>query len=212
MDSEKIRSTSCSYTSNDGLFVPNRHESALVAGIIAVISLSFLTGYFLGKKQAIEPFTHKIEQDSFADQIFSSLCAISDQDYRADESDDTQLSEDTSAAVENEAPVAVSQETAAAPDSNNVVAEQARAAASERYYAQLVGFGTNKAAQKCAQKLQKKGVSVTVKTRHSTTAKGRKIAWYQVVTQPYNDRGKLENLVDRIAKEERLKGVRIVTV
>ena len=204
---EKIRSTSCSCTSSDGLFIPNRHASALVAGIIALISLSFLTGYFLGKKQAIEPFTDKLEQDSFADQIFSSLCALSDQDYQADESNDADDPESTSVSDNfQETPF---QETQSIPTiASN---EPAPLNLQEECYAQLIGFGTNKAAQNFAQKLQKKGISVTVKTRYSTTAKGRKIAWYQVVTQVYNDRGKLENLVDRIAKEETLKGVRIVT-
>ena len=81
----------------------------------------------------------------------------------------------------------------------------------KQYYAQLIGFGTEKAAQSFVEKLALKGIETKVQKRTSKTAQGRISYWYQVVTVPYKDRNELSLLVDTIAKEENIKGAFIKT-
>jgi len=76
----------------------------------------------------------------------------------------------------------------------------------QRYYAQLIGFGTEKAAQLFVKKLLAKGIETEVKKRVSKTVKGHTSYWYQVVTAAYSNKNDLSAVVDRLAKEENIKG------
>ncbi|MEX0672168.1 MAG: SPOR domain-containing protein [Candidatus Babeliales bacterium] len=82
--------------------------------------------------------------------------------------------------------------------------------AQDNYTAQLVGYGTQKKALAFIERLKKSGIETILKTRVSTTAKGKKITWYQVTTQPYTDRHKLQSLIDRIVKLEHIRNYCIV--
>ena len=73
-----IESVECVCNRSDGLFIPNRQVSMLIAALMMVLFITFLGGYFFGKKYMVEQFVAKVEQDSFADQIYSSLCALSE--------------------------------------------------------------------------------------------------------------------------------------
>ena len=44
----------------------------------------------------------------------------------------------------------------------------------------------------------------------SKTARGKVVPWYQVITEDFNDKEKLEITVARLKKEEKLHDVRIV--
>ncbi len=90
------------------------------------------------------------------------------------------------------------------------IKEQAPIQDSTQYYAQLIGFGTKKAADLFAHRLREKMVKVNVQERRSFSPKGKKITWYQVITETFKDKDLLVNLVERLKKEERIKGVRIV--
>jgi hypothetical protein len=81
----------------------------------------------------------------------------------------------------------------------------------KQYYAQLIGFGTSQAADSFARRLTKQGFSVKVEQCKSRTAKGKAVTWYQVVTNPYSDAQKLQEVVDMLAHTEKLKGVRVKT-
>lgn len=79
------------------------------------------------------------------------------------------------------------------------------------YKAQLIGFGTLRAAQQFVDRLQQKNMPVRVQERHSKTAQGKEVIWYQVTTELFSDKHELTAFVERIKKEERLKDIRIVT-
>ena len=79
------------------------------------------------------------------------------------------------------------------------------------YKAQLIGFGTMRAAHQFADRLQQKNLPVRVQERHSKTAQGKEVIWYQVTTELFNDKQELMAFVERIQKEERLKDIRIVS-
>ena len=78
------------------------------------------------------------------------------------------------------------------------------------YKAQLIGFGTSRAANQFVERLQQKNLPVRVQERHSKTAQGKEVIWYQVTTELFNDKHELMVFVDKIKKEERLKDIRIV--
>lgn len=205
----------CVCNRSDGLFIPSRQVSMLFTAFLTVLFITFLSGYFFGKKYMVEQFVAKVEQDSFADQIYSSLCALSN--YEPDELRSLAVEEPlvTAAGDHDESEVkqdALEQTVEAmiepALESTAVSAVQST---DKQYYAQLIGYGTELAAKKFAYRLSQKAIPAVVKKRISTTPKGKKRTWFQVVTNAHSDRDMLEKLVDRIAKEERLKGIRIVT-
>ncbi len=80
----------------------------------------------------------------------------------------------------------------------------------KKYYAQLIGFGTQQAAQRFVKKLAKKQIPVEIVKHCSRTAQGKTINWYQVVTMPYEDKQQLLNLVDSVQKTEKIQDARIV--
>ena len=63
----------CPCTRSDGVVISNRHVSGIIAGGIACMPVAFSAGYFLGKHYLVEQFVAKAEQDSFADQVYTSL-------------------------------------------------------------------------------------------------------------------------------------------
>ena len=184
----------CHCSDSQGLFVPNRQLSVAVAAFLFLAFSIFMAGYFLGKKKAVEQFTERMQQDAFADQIYTTVLSTT-QDLQpatnsllvASFNDDvvpSQLVSHDEIVLDN------------AVLENNA----------QHYYAQLIGFGTEKAAQLFVKKLSVKGIETEVKKRISKTVKGHSSYWYQVVTTAYTNKSDLSELVDRIAKEENIKG------
>jgi len=209
---------------NQGVFVNHRQTSWVLAGTLLLCFFVFIAGYFLGQKKVIERFTNKAEQDSLADKITSSIYSMYDTKAEVESLDSVEGNE----SPESEEPLTVADggtqealETHAQPDVKKIEPSQSTSKAAlneiqnsapqKQYYAELVGFGSLRAAQEFAERLQAKGISVIVKKRESRTAKGKKIAWYQAITHQFKERSELMALVDRLKQEERLKGVHIVT-
>lgn len=195
---------------SNGLFIPNRQLSFVVSGFLSLGAAIFIGGYFFGKQHVVEPFVAKAENDSFADQVYVSLCALYDADVAelAGQIGDQELLDGFELAREEAQDDDVVQESeiksiAQLPEQLPNQEEE------KRWYAQLIGYGQEKSAQEFAQKLQKNGIPVSVATRVSTTSKGRKRTWYQVVTDSYSDRHALQLAVDKIVQDEKLKGVQI---
>ena len=80
----------------------------------------------------------------------------------------------------------------------------------KKYYAELIGFGTLRCANKFAAKLKNRGFSVVVKKRRSKTSRGKTIVWYQVISEKFENKNDLIAFVDIIKEKERLKGIRII--
>jgi hypothetical protein len=194
----------CRCQSTAGFFMTHRQASFATASVLFLFFCGFISGYFTGKRHTVEEFSAQFHQESFADQVYSSLCTL----YEPEKEVTTQL--------ENQPTPAVSIPQPTCAEKNAGATESATIALPintplREYYAELIGFGTQKAAEKFAQSLQKKAINTNVKKRLSKTAKGRKVYWYQVVTDRFVSRETLERLVDRIAREEKLKDTRIVT-
>lgn len=191
----------CHCSDDQGLFVPNRQLSVVIALLLLLGFSVFMAGYFLGKKKAVEEFTAKVREEAFADQIYTTVLATPQEDQQ---------------------PVAVNtllvtniDENISSPSINQDIVATLRPAQGDRvedkksedkgYYAQLIGFGTEKAAQHFVKKLAIRGIETEVKKRISKTVKGHTSYWYQVITAVYSNKNDLLALVDRLAKEENIK-------
>lgn len=200
----------------NGIFLTNRHISWLLSAFIITSFFVFISGYFLGQKRGVEKFSQKMDQENLADQIYSSMCALYDVNEELTsidaegESTETALSgeQEPEAVVEKSGSVAV----AAHPESPAPQAQSVAAALVDEhgYCAQLIGFGSSKAAESFAAKLARKGIKVEVKKRQSKSAKGKSQNWYQVVTAVHATKAELEKIVSRIKHEEKIHDVCIV--
>lgn len=211
---------------SQALMITSRALGLLIAGLIAFTFFVFMAGFFLGKKSVIEQFCQTAAKDSLADQIYSSLCAMpeykeqntsSDIDVVVDEEIDTtqdvaQIQDQEQKPVE---PV-VQQKNNTSQDSKismqKPVTEKVLGVENDKkYYAELIGFGTSAGAGRFVERLAKKNIKAIASKRVSTTARGRKVTWYQVVTDMFDKKDDLINVVNTITLQEKLKDVRIMT-
>jgi hypothetical protein len=213
-DSFNKNTKNACYCSNDeGLFVPNRQLSIVVAGLLFLFFSCFMIGYFIGKRSVVEQFTQKMCQESFSDQIYTAVVASHDLNNQdADQSTGITVHNTD---VINTSNIVTHNSHIVDNNNNEQITQQQQehvtqeAINTTQFYAQLIGFGTEKAAQKFVQKLALKDIETCVKKRISKTAKGRTIYWYQVVTPPCDDKEVLTTLVNRLTKEEKLSGTYI---
>ena len=194
----------------EGLCMTNRSMSVLVAGALLAVMSIFFVGFFVGQRSAAQQFIDRADQGAFADHIYAAMCGLSGA-TEEDESTNSEAGESES--EENGTTVVTGAETQAATTPEAVEQEEVsrEVAANEcEYYAQLIGFGTAKAAQDFVNRLKKKGIPVFVQKRHSRSAKGRMATWYQVVTEKFRDEEKLQALVATLKEEEKLQGIHVV--
>lgn len=214
------------YTQNNCLSLTPRQVSWVVSAFLLLSFFIFIAGYFLGQQRAITDFGGKIEQESLADAISASLYSRGDiKGNNNDQADEEMQVEPVSKTVDGD----LLEKEAVQPGSESrheqvghtselatsVVQPEVLektdivAADSRRYYAELIGFGTEQAAQAFVKRVKKSGIVVVSKKRLSKTARGKKIVWYQVVTEPYADQTALRDVVALLEKKEHLNGVSI---
>ncbi len=197
-----------------GVFFTNRHLGWIVSVVILSSFFVFMAGYFLGQKKGVEKFATKMEQDSLADQIYSSLCTLYDVgDELTENSGDSSVveaaetNEQIALVEKNEASIASAQPQVAEVLKDENVGEPSGAC----YYAQLLGCGSAKTAEQFVKRWLARGVELDVQKRQSRSAQGKIRYWYQVVSGRYNKKEDLDVLVQRISSQEKLQDVRIVT-
>ena len=193
---ENNGSTICHCSENQGLFVPNRQLSFVIALLLLLAFSIFMTGYFLGKRKAVEQFTQEMRQDAFSDKVYTTVLSTAQENQLSIDNPLLVMHADDVADLSSQS---INQDVAAIEQ--EIVAQQHE----HHYYAQLIGFGTEKAAQLFVKKLSTKGIETEVKKRISKTVKGHTSYWYQVVTAAYSNKNDLVSLVDRLAKEENIK-------
>ncbi|NBV40591.1 SPOR domain-containing protein [bacterium] len=202
--------------SGDMVQLTKRQATLVSVAILFVCVFMFIIGYFVGKKSVLDEFAAKVSKESFADQVeyaFASqaLHAMDDavdSDYDDEASDQnstdelTKLSseETKSKSVEAKKDEVIQIEKAQEPVQVNQV-QQERGI----WYAKLIGFGSQKSASAFADRLQKKGVEVRIKTHMSKTASGKKRTWYQALTGEYTDKKEFDAVLDKIISLEHLK-------
>jgi hypothetical protein len=180
--------------------VINRQQLSLLLSFALLLSIVvFISGYFIGQRQAIEQFSSQIDQESLADTIYTSLYSLTDNHAL-----DTSASQEASQLSDTDVSLQSQQEQTKVAGELNPSAK--------KHYAALAGFGSQHGAALFAHKMNNQGIPVSIKTRYSKTMRGRKIAWYQVVTAPYDSRDELQEIVDKLIREQRLHDVRFVTI
>lgn len=184
----------------------NRQISGLIALVVFLALGSFSAGYFWGEKKSAERFLQRIGQESFGDQVYSSICSLYESD---NESEARSENGNENGVAELASTDNASSELSADENEKN---EQEEITPDVVYYAQLVGFGTIVKAKQFVERLAKKGMTAHLRERKGKTARGKSMSWYQVVTEPYRDKDELIALVEKVKLEERLHDVRIVTV
>ncbi len=78
------------------------------------------------------------------------------------------------------------------------------------YLARLAGFGTLQAARVFLHRVQAIDKHASLVEHLSTTQKGRKMKWFQVVTSDFKDKKDLEFIVKRIKNKEFISDVQII--
>jgi hypothetical protein len=201
-DSFKKNENACYCSTNQGLFVPNRQLSVVIAGFLFLCFCIFITGYFLGKKNVAEQSVQAMQQEAFADHIYSSVLTAEQKIE----------SHNTSTLLASQSPVIEIVEQLITQDDTQIAVVVPQNESTQRiiqYYAQLIGFGTEKSAHLFVNKLAAKGIQTEIKKRVSKTVKGKTSYWYQVVTPLYSNKDDLSQLVDKITKEENIKDASI---
>lgn len=181
----------------DGFFITKRQTSIICSLLILLFLGTFISGYFWGHGKATHEFTEKLVDDSFTDKInysFYSNFEKNQQDPEEEEIEEVESSNDPML-KEVEKPQEIANVNT---ESNNW------------YYAELIGFGTLNAAQKFVQQALKHGYNINIKQRTSKTANGKEINWFQAVTEKFDNKDQLMDLVAKIQKTEKIKDVKII--
>jgi hypothetical protein len=176
-----------------------RQLSLAMAALLAFSFFVFIAGYFLGQKKAAEEFSFRADQDSLADQIYSSMCVLYD---AKDESEDASESDSGDEVELNE------MLDSAEPKDDRAHTEIAHPAVPQKQFiATIAGFGSGNCAEgkKLVQQLISKGYPVELVERSSKTAKGKTVIWYQIITKPYASKDSLELAIRDIAKLAHVK-------
>lgn len=214
------QSESCVCDGKQGLFLTNRHLSWALSIVLLFNFFLFMTGYFLGKKHAVDHISYKIDQESLSDHVYSSMYALYDSKAPNTSSDNSEPGEEIEIAEgesQTEEPILDQAIDAAAEvksaqdiieESKNLGSAQAK---NHEYYAQLVGFSSQQAAQQFIKKLALRDITAHIKQRQSKTSKGKIVYWYQVITESFTNKEELLKLVDTIKYREKLHDVRIIS-
>lgn len=184
----KIEFDRCPCTKTNGLFLPVRQLTVILSLNIAVILGAFLVGYFFSKKEQVDQLDQQLHHDLFADRIATSLYTL------------PTITNQNNDLVEEKKEL---------PEESAVINQEHKK--SEHYYAELIGFSRKESGNRFIDRLKKKGIDVVLAPVSSKTSKGKEIFWFQARTTFFQDKEALQKVVDRIVKEEKISGARILT-
>lgn len=198
----------CPCSRQQGFFFSVRHISIIIASILFMQCATFITGYFLGKKQPVDGYVQQAMNDVLADTIYTSVVSHG--------TVPEQLATDTISATINDVhtsivtmdPIRKKQDTVSIDCLDNVTDNHE---VDKKYYAELIGFGTEAAALQFVKKLAGRGITVEMKKRTSKTARGKVTFWYQVITPLFESKNEMQAFTDGIIASEKLKNVQIRT-
>jgi hypothetical protein len=171
--------------------------------MIVLLIAVFCAGYLMGKKAAVDMFTHDVNEQSFADRLHHSMTTLYGPDQTILET------AQPSDATEPDKELVVPQ--AAVPHPQQVITAQPQI----YFYAQIARYNVEKSAQDLMARLQKRGIATTLVKRVSSgrTKDGKPIksTWYVVQTKTYPTRHEIEALISSIKlTEPSLKKIRLM--
>ena len=178
-----------------------RQLSLATTIILAICFFIFIGGYFLGKKRAAQEFSYRIDQESLADQIYSSMCVLyenKDESEEMDQSPQESSSDSISEAPEAIVPKSEFQDVAGASTQESITGP--------RFRAVIAGFPASdvNAAKDLVARLTSNNCPAELIERFSRTG-SKTIVWYQVVTKLYPTAQEVETIKPLIAKLAHVK-------
>lgn len=205
-----------SFSSNQ-ISMTKRQASMIMASMLLFCLFVFIVGFFLGKRVVVEDFSSQITQKALHDQIDFLLTTQSLKSSQGDQIDAIQIDDH---AKENSLPEFIENEKIVEliVDQNNnnddllIKNSENNEVEEKKQYAQLIGFGTKKAAQAFVARLKKHDITIIVNTMVSKTAAGKQKVWYQAVTPVYNSSQLLKHQIEKIKRLEHIrdKDIKIV--
>lgn len=190
----------------DMIFVTKKQASITAALLAVLCLLIFVLGYFFGKQSVLDGFGQRAVQESLNDQVDYLLTMQSFADKTKSETTDSTVDlekqdDATSVSDQDQQSVQVQNKQEFRKE-----VQKSKTNSKKSYHAILVGFGTKSAAISFVNRLKKHGISVEIKQRVGKTASGKtKRTWYQVVTKSYDSKDRLQTIVNKIKKLERIK-------
>jgi hypothetical protein len=202
-----------------GVCLNARQASWAVVTIVGLGFFAFITGYFWGKRTGAQELSFIASQESLTDQVYSSLCVMNGEEIVHNKiQENTVVHEQDSLSKggdSNREDTSNDNSIALSDGENHDVSSMQTSVSQEpthTYYAQLVGFGTKRAADRFVARLDKHGIDVTIATKSSKTSKGISKSWYQAVTKTFSDKAELQKQINQIKVIEHLHDVRIITI
>jgi len=186
------------FKDHNHLIISRKTISIAIAVCILMEMLAFVAGYFWGYRKATADVQVNLNKTNFTDQInYTTGQQFAGNGMPVDQVDQA----DASTINPNADNVIVASEQL--EDSTPVVT------AGQQYYAELIGFGSSKTAQAFVDKMQKRGYTVIIRKRVGKNSKGKTTNWYQAITENFDDKDRLVQLVEAIKQTERLQGIKI---
>lgn len=215
---DPVSSKRCS-GKEQGVCLNARQASWAVVIIVALGFFTFITGYFWGKHTGAQELSFIASQESLTDQVYSSLCVMNGEEIIHNKIHENTIVHEQDSLPKggdsNREDISNDNSIALSDSENHDVSSVQTSVTQEptqTYYAQLVGFGTKRAADRFVARMDKHGIGVTIATKHSKTAKGAPKTWYQAMTKTFSDKAELQQQIERIKAIEHLHDVRIITI
>jgi len=208
----------CLCIESSGFFITRRQASAISSVIILMFTVILVFGYFWGQRKAIEEFTNKVVNDSFADQVNYSMYSLyGDNSIIDNDEENEKLNIQESNVIDKQKNIMPepSLQNQGVLENKSDINDNFKQISNTinpktKYYAQLIGFGSRKAAEQFVNKVQKKGYNVFIVPRKSKTSSGRIITWFQAITDKFDDESKLMDMANRIKMSERLGEIKVL--
>jgi cell division septation protein DedD len=210
---------------NSTLSMGRKTVSWVMAGLILSGALIFGVGYFMGYRHALVSVQNQIKQTNLQDQAAQVLAEDAAQDlntaavvedpekWNGDlEMEQVLPTSQTAAQAVNVPSEVVVADSKSAQLESSAQTDDEQESTQGSYYAELVGFGYQKAAQDFVAKAKRKGYPVILVEKTNRTGKGRVVTWYQAVTENFSSKAELERLIRTIKRTEHLQGIKIKSV
>lgn len=176
------------------LFIDRKTAARLSAGLIVGFFALFTTGYFTGKRHALQEIAVQTQNESFNDHITTAIDTMyQPQQCTYYDPFDSQQQEE------------FAQE---APEIQQAHVEQ-QSEPSARYYAELVGFGARRNAEAFVEKMNGQNIDVRLQDRTSTTKSGKTITWFQILSPQFTEKETLNEFISTIKQHEKLHDIRV---
>jgi hypothetical protein len=193
----------CTCDKENSLTIDRKQASRLVSCSLLCAFFIFVAGYFWGKKKAFELYSTTNRDEVASGAITESLDALYDEPIQYSKGHD-----------EGEP---IDAQYKKSQNSSEQIAPSLQKNPLVYYKAQLIGFGTLKAAEEFVGRLKKEGITTSIVKRASkpsgrNASRKNVIYWYQVITEAFSDKHNLEVVVEKIKNIEKIHGIQIIRI